>query len=80
MASTKANYRQIPDRLRGRTPFQGNSMRAERTDYPDETFEYRVYSYATEIARVTRMGEVIVYPEHYSVTTTRQQNLCRAWL
>jgi hypothetical protein len=41
---------------------------------------YVVYSYATPIAFVFGNGIAWVPDQGYSVTTTRQQNDCRAWL
>jgi hypothetical protein len=45
---------------------------------------YSVYSYSTEIARVvetdTGLVAFVTRPGTYSTTTSRQQNLCRAWL
>lgn len=74
-----ANYRQIsgPDgHLANLTPFKGNSMYAEHADNGD----YVVYSYWTEIGRVTTSGEVIIPDTRYSVTTSKQQGYVRAWL
>lgn len=81
-----ASYREIggPDGLLARTvPFAGNTMSAQE----DADGTYRVYSYATEIARVERVEEPDwcglrkwVTEEYFSTTTSRQQNLCRAWL
>lgn len=41
---------------------------------------YTVRSYATPIAWVRADGSTVIPPVGYSVTTTRHQNLCRAWL
>ncbi|GAA4100962.1 hypothetical protein [Actinomadura miaoliensis] len=41
---------------------------------------YTVRSYATPIAWVRADGRMVVPPVTYSPTTTRHQNLCRAWL
>lgn len=42
---------------------------------------YLVFSYHTPIAWVlTECGRVVIPDAGYSVTTTRQQGLCRAWL
>ena len=74
-----ATYREIggPDGLLARgLPFDGNSMSA-RTDRHGA---YCVYSYATEIARVDADGRQTFNDQHYSQTTSRQQNLCHAWL
>lgn len=70
-------YRQIPTLLRGKRPFRGNSMRAE---YNSLTGEYKVYSYETVIAGWTNLSGAWVSDDYYSVTTSRHQNLCRAWL
>lgn len=45
-----------------------------------KTLVYIVWSYSTPIAVVTDTGERIIPDIGYSVTTTRQQNLCRAWM
>lgn len=57
----------------------------EQTHYgPDsfkgKTFRYVVWSYSTPIAGVTRGGEVVIPDLYYSSTTSRGQNLCRAYL
>lgn len=41
---------------------------------------YVVWSYNTPIAYVLNDGRVFVPDVKYSVTTSRQQGLCRAWL
>jgi len=41
---------------------------------------YTVYSYSTPIAWVTETGHVEIPDVGYSLTTTRHQNNCRAWL
>lgn len=41
---------------------------------------YTVRSYATPIAWVRADGQTVIPSVGYSVTTTRHQNLCRAWL
>jgi hypothetical protein len=73
-----ATYRQIggPDGLLAkRIPFEGNSMSA----YVDAYGEYYVLSYTTIIAQADD-ERVMVGIDHYSRTTSRHQNLCRAWL
>lgn len=85
-----ASYREIggPDgHLAARRPFTGNSMSAHLSADGDR---YTVCSYETVIAewvsgegarmveRRTIGGEMTV--PYYSPTTTRHQNLCRAWL
>lgn len=75
-----ANYREIggPDGLLARKrDFVGNSMSAEwNGDF------YEVFSYSTIIARYMNghPNETWVSDEYYSHTTSRHQNLCRAWL
>lgn len=61
--------------LASHSPFQGNSMWAVY-----EGKDYVVFSYSTEIARLKPNGEKILNTEKYSNTTSRHQNLCRAWL
>lgn len=82
------NYRQIPQALRNRKSFTGNTMTGT-TEYRGkgmfngtvpEDAEYYVYSYNTPIAWVDSNGTVTVPDERYSTTTSRQQNLCRAYL
>ena len=76
-----ASYREIggPDGLLARMKaFDGNSMSARYVDG-----KYVVFSYATEIARVEDTGMYLrrtLNTRKYSVTTSRQQNLCAAWL
>lgn len=41
---------------------------------------YTVRSWATPIAWVRATGRVVIPDVSYSVSTTRHQNLCRAWL
>lgn len=80
-----ANYSEIggPDgKLARLEPFNGNSMSA-RGDVDGNG--YCVFSYATMIARVDRApddGKFVasVTTGGFSPTTSRQQNLCRAWL
>lgn len=71
---SQANYRSIPTLLRTQQPFEGNSMSARR----DYTGDYVVFSYATEIARVTPDGQRIINDRKYSTTTSRHQNLVHA--
>ncbi len=51
-----------------------------RADAAGPGVVFCVRSYATPIAWVRRDGQVVVPDEGYSVTTSRHQNLCRAWL
>jgi len=76
---SQASYRAIggPDGLlANRAPFEGNTMSA----YIDAHGVYNVMSYATVIATRAPDGTVDVPDRRYSNTTSRQQNLCRAWL
>jgi hypothetical protein len=73
-----ANYRQISGpngHLANLTPFKGNSMFAQIEDG-----DYVVYSYWTEIGRVTKSGEVVVPDTRYSVTTSKHQGKVGAWM
>lgn len=85
---TTTTYREITGPtgyIARRVPFKGNSMRARI----DGDF-YFVYSYSTCIASVRiswtkadgecAYGGPIVSSDRYSVTTSRHQNICRAWL
>lgn len=77
--TARANYRSIggPDGLLARKrPFEGNTMSA----YLDDRGGYHVISYSTEIATWTPGEGADVPDAYYSRTTTKQQNLCRAWL
>ncbi|GAA4896033.1 hypothetical protein HNR25_001820 [Streptomonospora salina] len=53
---------------------------AYRSDREGPGISYAVYSYATPIAWVRCDGVPVIPEVGYSVTTTRHQNLCRAWL
>ena len=72
----KANYRTIPSLLAERKPFKANTMSAKI-----EGNEYVIYSYSTPIAWVDLdSGDKTFNETRYSVTTSRQQNLCKAYL
>lgn len=62
----------------GRMPAEW--VAAYRRDCDDPGISYVVYSYATPIAWVRADGVSVVPDVGYSATTTRHQNLCRAWL
>lgn len=51
-----------------------------RSDREKPGISYVVYSYATPIAWVREDGETVIPDVGYSVTTSRHQTLCRAWL
>lgn len=76
---SKASYRAIggsDGHLANLRPFHGNTMSARTEDG-----KYRVYSYSTEIAWYDfDTKEKWVSNGHWSSTTSRQQNLARAWL
>jgi len=44
------------------------------------TFNYVVWSRTTPIAGVTVTGEIVILQRKFSQSTTRQQNLCHAYL
>jgi hypothetical protein len=75
-----SSYRKIQGprgHLAKREPFTGNTMSAVRGHGED----YLVSSYETVIAWCDGVtGEVTIQDKFYSPTTTRHQNLCRAWL
>ncbi len=74
-----ATYRQIggPNGLLARKgAFVGNSMSA----HTERDGTYVVVSYRTPIATWRPGVGADVPDQRYSVTTSRQQNLCRAWL
>ncbi len=103
MIMMTATYRQIPELLKQREPFEGHSMRARRVQPGEWTGHgrlpfreseilrhaqtdaerfgeelYVVFSYATPIAWGLDGRELYVPDTRYSVTTSRQQSLCRA--
>lgn len=51
-----------------------------RSDNQSPGIAYTVRSYATPIAWALANGEITIPEVSYSITTTRHQNLCRAWL
>jgi hypothetical protein len=51
-----------------------------RADSQNPGVVYTVLSYATPIAWVRTDGTVVIPAAHYSVTTSRHQGMCRAWL
>ncbi len=55
-------------------------VEAYRADRENPGISYVVYSYQTPIAWVRKDGETVIPDVGYSVTTTRHQGLCRAWL
>lgn len=73
--------------LANKRPFVGNSMSA-RWEYNGDRMVYRVYSYHTDIATyyppldgADPSTQTRWYEDRYwSVTTSRHQNLCKAWL
>ena len=75
-----SSYREIggpTGHLANLRQFTGNTMRG--TWNCDSV--YVVFSYSTEIARVSPEMEAPEVPERkYSSTTSKQQNLCRTWL
>ena len=72
-----AAYDYTPSRT-GRLPAEW--VEAYRSDREFPGISYVVYSYNTPIAWVRNDGETIIPDVGYSVTTTRHQGLCRAWL
>lgn len=72
----RMNYREIRAALANLKEFKGNSMSARWADGA-----YLVRSYSTVIATYDPETECRwVSDDHYSVTTSRHQNLCRTWL
>lgn len=69
----KANYRQIPGLIANLTPFKGNTMHAYRCP---QSGAYIIMSYHTVIATVYK-GIVKLNTTHYSVTTSKQQNIIK---
>lgn len=72
-----AAYHYTPNRT-GRLPMEW--VNAYRADRENPGISYVVYSYNTPIAWVRADGETVIPDVGYSVTTTRHQGLCRAWL
>ena len=69
------NYKQIEnDLIPNRKPFtHSTSMTAYNNGK-----EYLVYSYQTLIAEINlETGEIVLNPNKYSVTTSKQQNLVK---
>lgn len=87
-----SNYRQIPGKIAAHEAFVGNSMRAEvspgrvaQGQMPSnfrvpEDATYVVFSYSTPIGWVEADGTKVVPDVRYSKTTSRQQNIVRAWM
>ena len=75
---SKVTYREIPNKLKNRQPFVGNSLSARF----DGEGRYAVYSYNTQIAGTGGRDNqsVWVNKNKYSQTTSRHQNLCEAYL
>ena len=71
-----ATYNEIPSLLSKRSEFEGNSMSARF----DGAGIYTVLSYSTPIATVHHETGVWISETKYSRTTSRHQNLCKAWL
>lgn len=71
------SYRVIEEKLKRLEPFRGNTLRAEY----DDRGNYRVFSYATEIATYWVLAEgKTLDPRQISVTTSKHQTLiARAW-
>jgi hypothetical protein len=62
----------------GRLPMEW--VETYRADRDGPGISYVVYSYQTPIAWVRNDGHVVIPDVGYSVTTSRHQGLCRAWL
>lgn len=79
-----ANYQQIGGPfglLAQKKPFQGNSMSARWETTAAGNPVYRVFSYSTEIASyIPKYDNTYISDGRWSTTTSRHQNLCRAWL
>jgi len=75
----KANYREISGpngHLANLRPFVGNTMSAKI----NEDGSYSVFSYNTEIACYSKDDGIYHNEIKYSVTTSKHQGYCRAWL
>lgn len=70
-----SNYEQIKGHLARLDEFKGNTMSARW-----EGDRFCVYSYSTQIAEFEPGVGRWISDVHYSVTTRRHKNLCRAYL
>lgn len=71
-----ATYRDIPKHVKWQEDFQGNSASAETRS----NGWYVIYSYGTIMAIVLPNGKAVVNVDHYSVTTSRLQNIIKRYL
>lgn len=62
----------------GRLPVEW--VRRYDADNRNPGIVYTVRSWATPIAWILATGQIVIPDVSYSITTTRHQNLCRAWL
>lgn len=70
------NYRAMPSLIAELREFKGNTMTARTADGI-----YTVYSYSTPILRIdTKTGDWELDNRQYSVTTSKQQTVCRQGL
>lgn len=79
----RSTYKEIEPKLVSCLPFIGSSLQAVGSTR--EASGYRVYSYTTLIATVTRdtvSGRLVrsLDPKRYSSSTSRAQKLCRRCL
>lgn len=68
----KATYKEIPNYIRYRQPFTGNSCHA---DLNGST--YVIYSYYTKIAEINDFKVTYFNKNKYSSTTSKLQNIIR---
>lgn len=71
-----ATYRDIPTHVKWQEDFQGNSASAETRS----NGWYVIYSYETIMAIVLPNGKAVVNADHYSMTTSRLQNIIKQYL
>lgn len=56
------------------------SSRSAQELFKGKSFRYLVLSYGTPIAGITDSGERVFVEDKFSSTTSRHQNLVRAWM
>lgn len=59
---------------------KGRLSRSAQELFKGKSFRYVVLSYGTPIAGITDSGERVFVEDKFSSTTSRHQNLVRAWM
>lgn len=73
---TYATYRDIPTHIKWQEDFEGNSARG----ITEKNGWYYIYSYNTIMAIVLPNNKAVVNADHYSMTTSRLQNIIKRYL